>query len=42
MHTRINPCIQDASGRRDVAEEIAGDTLQLYCCRSLDTGVVAL
>jgi len=29
MHTRTNPCIHDASGQRDTAEQIAADQLSV-------------
>ena len=33
MHSRLHPCIQDASGQRDAAEQIAADRLPVFQLR---------
>ena len=36
LHSRLNPCIHDASGQRDAAEQIAADRLPVFQRKDAD------
>jgi len=36
LHSRLHPCIHDASGQHDAAEQIATDRLPVSRCKDTD------